>query len=131
MKRFLLVIICLFNIVHAQELSLSTLVTPQNISFDTCTKVFNTDSQNLYYLTIASINANRFQITEMQSKSGYIMFNAVNKPYLAQIVKLDAKSSMLKITASNYYFPPGVVLNIFKYIEVNPALKSVELPIIR
>lgn len=133
MKRFLLTFLLLTNIACAQEVSLSTLVTPQNVSYEQCVKTYNIDLQNLFYLTIASINANRFQITEIQSKSGYILFNAVNKPFLAQVVKLDGKTSMLKITPANnsYYFQPGIVLNIFKYIDVNPTLKNVELPITR
>ena len=45
-----------------EQLSLSTLVTAQNISFENCTKVFNTDNVSLFYLTIAAINANRFAV---------------------------------------------------------------------
>ena len=39
--------------------SLSTLVTPQNVPFEECTKVFNVSADNLFFLAMASINANR------------------------------------------------------------------------
>lgn len=101
--------------------TISTLVTPQNVEFSTCTKEYALNQETLYYLTIAAINANRFEVQELQSKTGYILFRAVNKEFLAAIVKLGVNKSMLKITPTNnnYYFPPGIVLNIFKYIDVN------------
>ena len=45
----------------------------------------------------------------MQSKTGYILFNAVNKEFLASIVNVDNKNTMLKITPANnnYYFCTG------------------------
>lgn len=114
-----------------QSPSLSTLITVQNVPFETCTKIFNIDAENLFYLTIAGINANRFQINEIQSRSGYVLFNAVNKDFLASVIKLDSKTSMLKVTpVSNiYYFQPGIVLNIFRYIELNSGLKPVILKV--
>ena len=101
--------------------SLSTLVTPQNVSFETCTKTFAMNSERLFYLTIASINANRFEIKEVQSKTGYILFSAVGKEFLASVITIDKYRSMLKITPANnnYFFAPGIVLNIYKYIDVN------------
>lgn len=103
------------------EPSISTLVTPQNMAFDDCTNEYNMNQEKLYYLTIAAINENRFEIEELQSKTGYILFKAVNKEFLATVVKLGVNKSMLKITPTNnnYYFAPGIVLNIFKYIDLN------------
>ena len=117
--------------VKSEELSLSTLVTVQNVPFEYCTKFFNTDAESLFYLTIASINANRFRIDEIQSKTGYVLFNAVNKEFLASIIKIDNKHSLLKVTPTNnvYYFQPGIVLNLFKYIEINQLEKPVQLKV--
>lgn len=96
-------------------------VTPQAVDFKVCCKIFHFDSQRLFYLTLASINANRFKIDEIQSKSGYILFTAAHKQFLASVVTIDSKTSMLKITpCSNiYFFPIGIVQNMFKYIELN------------
>lgn len=110
-----------------QPVSLSTLVTVQNVPFEECTKIFNMSAENLFYLTIAGINANRFNIEEIQSKTGYILFNAVNKEFLTSVVKLDSKTSLLRITPTNniYYFQPGIVLNIFRYIDLNNTVRPV------
>ena len=105
----------------AQTMNLSTLITSQNVSYETCTKVFNTNCVSLLYLAISAINANRFTIDEIQSKSGYILFTAVNKQFLAMVSNVNTNQAMLRITPAddNYYFQPGIALNIFKYIELN------------
>ena len=109
-----------------EQMNLSTLITAQNVKYDSCTRVFNIDNINLYYLTIAAINANRFKIEEIQSKSGYVLFTAVNKQFLATVSNVNTNQAMLKIVPAdeNYYFQPGIVLNIFKYIELNLNTKA-------
>lgn len=94
---------------------------PQPVDFEVCCNFFKLDCQNLFYITLAAVNANRFAINEIQSKSGYILFTAAQKQFLARVIKIDSKHSMLKITpCSNvYYFPVGIVQNMFKYIELN------------
>lgn len=110
-------------------MTVQSLVTPQNVDFEYCNKIFNVNSERLFYLTIASINANKFRIDEIQTKSGYILFTAANKQFLANISELDSKRSLLKVTPANniYYFPLGIVVNLFKYIELNTDLQTVEL----
>lgn len=91
------------------------------VSFENCSKTFKLDSQRLFYLTLASVNANRFSIDEIQSKSGYVVFTAAKQQFLASVITIDSQRSMLKITPCNniYYFSIGIVQNIFKYIELN------------
>ena len=110
-------------------MNLSTLVTPQNVPFEHCTRVYPMNAEKLFYMTIASINANRFEPLEMQSKTGYILFNAVNKEFLASIVNVDNKNTMLKITPANnnYYFAPGIISNIYKYIDMYGATPLTEI----
>lgn len=117
--------------VYADDvMTLSTLVTPQNVDFNICTKTYSMPADKLFYLSIASANANRFKIEEIQSKTGYILFTAVNKQYLASVAKVDASHSMLKITPTNnnYFFAPGIVLNFFKYIDINGASPVTTVP---
>ena len=125
-KKFLITMIILVSgsCVFAENgMSLSTLVTPQNIDYNICTRNYILTPEKLFYMAIASINANRFTIDEIQSKTGYILFTAVNKQYLASVVKVDANKSMLRITPTNnnYFFAPGIVLNVFRYIDLNGA----------
>ena len=113
-------------VANVEQMSLSTLITAQNVSYENCFRVFNTDHVTLLYLTIAGINANRFTIDEIQSKSGYVVFTAVNKQFLAMVSNVNTNQAMLRITPldNNYYFQPGIVLNIFKYIEINEKKKA-------
>ena len=46
-----------------------TAVQPQPVDFGVCTKVFKMDNQKLFYITLAGINANRFKIEEIQTKT--------------------------------------------------------------
>ena len=122
--KFILIICVVFvgsfvPVKAAEQMNLSTLITAQTIPYETCTKVFNTDHVSLFHLAIVAINANRFTIDEIQSKPGYILFTAVNKQFLATVVNVNTNQGMLKITPvdNNYFFQPGIVLNVFKYIE--------------
>lgn len=128
-KLILCLCLCLLTcspvMAAGEQMSLSTLITAQNVHFENCYKVFNTDNVSLFHLTIAAINANRFTIDEIQSKSGYILFTAVNKQFLASVSNVNTNQGMLRITPAdnNYYFQPGIILNIFKYIELNLSKK--------
>ena len=105
----------------AQETAKPSPIIPQSVDFNDCNKLFKVNEKILFYLTLAGINANRFEINEIQSKCGYILFTAAKKQFLASIIKIDSKKSMLKITpCSNiYYFPPGIIQNMFKYVDLN------------
>ena len=94
---------------------------PQNISFENCTKMFAVNKEKLFYLTLGAVTANRFGIEEIQTSNGYIIFTVANNKYLATIAGIDANNSILKITPCNniYFFPPGVILGIFKYVGMN------------
>lgn len=108
--------------IEAKPISaIATPVQPQPVSFDSCFKFFRFDSQKLFYLTLASINANHFKVEEIQSKSGYIIFSVSQKNFLASVINIDGKNSGLKITPCNniYVFPVGIIQNMFKYIELN------------
>lgn len=115
-----------------QNVNVNPQILPQAIDFNYCNKIFKIETQKLFYLTLASVNANRFKIEEIKSKSGYILFTVAEKQYLASVIKIDSKNSMLKITPCNniYYFPSGIVQNMFKYIEINANLPIQRLSII-
>ena len=94
---------------------------PQNIMFQNCTKIFAVNKEKLFYLTLSSLSANRFAIDEVQTANGYIIFTVNRNKYLATIASVDSANSILKITPCNnvYNFPPGILLNTFKYIDLN------------
>ena len=62
------------------------LVQPQTIDFNICNKYFKLDNHTLFYLTMSGLNENRFTIDEIKSRSGYILFTAAQKQYLASVI---------------------------------------------
>ena len=124
-KFLLSIIICVFvgNFALSDEMSPAALVTPQNVDYKLCTRTYVMPAEKLFYISIASAKANRFDINEIQSKTAYILFTAAGKQYLASIMKIDNSHSQLKITPvnNNYFFAPGIVLNFFRYIDLNGA----------
>lgn len=99
----------------------TSLTTPQNIAYANCSKMFAVNKEKLFYLTLAAVNANKFEIDEIQTENGYVIFTVAENKYLATIAGIDAQNSILKITPCNdiYFFPPGVFLGMFKYIDLN------------
>ncbi len=106
------------------------MITPQNVDFKICTRNYKVPEEKLFYLAIAAAKANNFEVNEIQSKTGYILFTAAGKQYLASIVKKDSENTLLKITPvnNNYFFAPGIVLNFFRYIDLNGATQITQLP---
>ncbi len=125
-KIFIILGLILFtSSVHAEVVQSQPAQNPatvsQNIAFEDCTKIFGLNQEKLFYITLASISANRFKVEEIQSSNGYIIFSANRNKYLATVGKVDDKNAILKITPCNniYNFPPGVISNVFKYIDIN------------
>ena len=118
---FILALSIILPVFAIEDSSGPSLTTPQNISFETCTKMFAINKEKLFYLTLGAVTANKFAVEEIQTANGYIIFTAANNKYLATIASIDSLNSILKITPCNdiYYFQPGIVMNMFKYIDLN------------
>ena len=97
------------------------ITTPQNIKFEDCINMFPVNKEELFYQTLAAISANKFSIEEIQTANGYVIFSVTNRRYLATVAEINSNNSALKITPCNntYFFPPGIYLNMFKYINMN------------
>lgn len=115
------IILALFLTLSAAWADTTSLTTPQNIAFEDCSKMFAVNKEKLFYLTLGAVSANKFSIDEIQTENGYIIFTAAKNKYLAMIGSIDSANAILKITPCNntYFFQPGVVVNMFKYIELN------------
>lgn len=126
---FLMLILCVPCVMAEEQQPALALVTPQNVDFKLCTRTYLMPAEKLFYMAIASAKENKFTVDEIQSKTGYILFTAVGKQYLASVVKIDNTKTMLKITPTNnnYFFAPGIVLNFFRYIDLNGATPLVTL----
>ena len=117
-------IILLSNYVFAEEfqpVANPSQAAYQNVPYSECTKIFNLDKEKLFYLTLGAINANKYTTDEIQTANGYIMFTVARNKYLATVAEIDNANSILKIAPCNnlYYFPTGILNNIYKFIESN------------
>lgn len=131
-KIIIILILLIFTLpVKAEEqASTVSLITPQTVEFKNCVRNYILPADKLFFMAIASANANNFVVNEIQSKTGYILFTAAGKQYLANVVCVDSNHSQLKITPvnNNYFFAPGIVWNFFRYIDLNGATPMVTLP---
>lgn len=105
----------------SQTTAQPSITTPQNIAYANCTRMFAINKEKLFYLTLGAISANNFTVEEVQTENGYIIFSVEKNNFLATIAGIDAQNSILKITPCNdiYFFPPGIFLNMFRYIDLN------------
>jgi len=107
--------------INPQTTTTPPITAPQKVAFENCTKMFAINKEKLFYLTLGAISANNFIVEEIQTENGYIIFYAAKNKYLATVAGIDGQNSILKITPCNeiYVFPPGVLINMYKYIELN------------
>ena len=91
-----------------------------------CVRTFELPYDKLFYLTLAGLNEYNYKIKEIQTRSGYIIFETGYRKFLASIVYVSSQKSILKITpfSGNYDFNPTVVQNIFNYIDAGVNDKS-------
>lgn len=96
-----------------------------------CIKLYKLPFDKLYFIALSSVNANKYEIVEMQSRNGYIMFKAENKEFLLTVLQKDKDYSFIKLTPcdNNYYFPSNIPQNIFNQIasQFNTEIKEIKL----
>ena len=67
--------VCSFANPPAQTPQSTPLGIPQNVTQPQCVKTFNVGFEKLFLLTEAAISHNNFNIEEIQSQGGYIVFS--------------------------------------------------------
>lgn len=96
-----------------------------------CIKLYKLPFDKLYFIALSSVNANKYEIVEMQSRNGYIIFKAENKEFLLTVLQKDKDYSFIKLTPcdNNYYFPSNIPQNIFNQIasQFNTEIKEIKL----
>jgi len=99
---------------------------PQIVGFNLCSKIYPIKSEKLFCETLSAISANKFTIKEIQSRSGYIIFSCGNKNFIATIASVDETHSIIKISPcdNNYFFPTGIITNIYKYLDMSFNVSS-------
>ncbi len=99
MKKALLIlcIFGLFNAVRANETLLGN-----------CVKEYPINNKELYLNALNAISNNKFELLEIQSKSGLILFQTRRTEYIATVYVTKSGSSEIKILPANSNFSSGV-----------------------
>ena len=87
-----------------------------------CEKTYPISADNLYLLTLSCLNGTgQFEVIEMQSKNGYIVFRVNKKDYIVSISKNGSSSSIIKILPVNSDYSTGTAIQkaVFDTIELN------------
>lgn len=109
MKRIFLILILLF------------FVSVFGFDLEECYKLYSVDSDTLFLNAIAVLNAAPgYTISEIQSKSGYILFFDGSKYYLLTVTRRYKNQSEIKILPQNSDYSAGstVAADVFNLISL-------------
>lgn len=89
-------------------------------NYKDCIRLYKLPFGKLFFLALSSVNANNYEILEMQSRNGYIIFKAEGKEFLLNILAKNKSYSYLKISPcdNNYYFNSKIPYKIFHYVDL-------------
>ena len=107
MKKFIITICILFSCALAGIL-------------DECYKIYPTDADNLFMASLNVLSStNRFEIAEIQTKNGYILFASGAKYYLLTVTRRYKNQSEVKILPQNSDYSQGssVATSIFSLLD--------------
>ena len=116
MKKLALIITLLSSIVFATI-------------FDDSFKIYSVEADNLYMTALSAINSSsRFEVIEMQSKNGYILFLYGSKYYLLTLTKRYQNQTEIKVLPQNSDFSQGseVAQSVFRLIDAKLKLQPME-----
>ena len=122
MKKYFLIFSIIINIMTTHFVFADTpQVTVPPPTFANCQKTFIKQSEPFFYVVLSSLAKNNYKVEEIQSKNGLIIFKVYNKEFLANITKVDFKTTLLKITPvdNSYNFPYYLIENLFKTIDAD------------
>lgn len=133
---FIILVFCCFNIGQAalcEDILEATYAqnAAEYTNYKNCIRLYKLPYEKLYYLALSSIPASKFEIVEMQSRNGYIIFQTDNREFLLSIFKKDKNYTFIRLTPcdNNYYFSPSIVTKIFNYIDIhfNEEVKQLKM----
>ena len=87
---------------------------------DECYKIYPVDADNLFMSALNVLGSNnKFEISEIQTKNGYILFSTGSKYYLLTVTRRYKNQSEVKILPQNSDYSQGssVALAIFNLID--------------
>lgn len=98
----------------------------QGVSFaasylDDSIKNFGVSADNMYLTSLSVLNSLNYEILEIQSASGYILFRTGAKDYIMTVSAITPVTSCIKILPANSIYSTGstVQKTIFDALELN------------
>jgi len=88
---------------------------------DESMKNYGISADNMFLTSLSVLNALNYEILEMQSSSGYILFRTGAKDYILSVTPLSEVTSIVKILPANSVFSTGstVQKTIFTELDTN------------
>ena len=88
---------------------------------DDSSKNFGVSADNMYLTSLSVLNSLNYEIIEIQSKSGYILFRTGAKDYIMTVTALSPVTSNIKILPANNVnsTDTAVQKTIFEQLELN------------
>lgn len=88
---------------------------------DESIKNFGVSADNMYLTSLSVLNSLNYEILEIQSKSGYVLFRAGAKDYILMVSSNTPVTSIIKILPANSIYSTGVEIQktIFAELEAN------------
>lgn len=82
---------------------------------------FGVSADNMYLTSLSVLNVLNYEIIEMQSASGYILFRTGAKDYIITVTALSPVTSNIKILPANSIYSTGSTVQkiIFDELEIN------------
>jgi hypothetical protein len=104
-------------------------VEKQRTTLKQCSETVNINSEQLFYITLTALNKLNYQISEVQSKTGTVIFRAADKEFVVTIANMGGDNTFIKIlpTDSNYNFSPSIIQNVFYFVKANASVKPIIL----
>ena len=112
MKKIILTICFLFSSVFASIL-------------DECYKIYPLDADDLFMASLNVLsNNNKFEISEIQTKNGYILFSTGAKYYLLTVTRRYKNQSEVKVLPQNSDYTQGSSVAIAVFDLLNEEIKK-------
>ncbi len=88
---------------------------------DESSKNFGVSADNMFLTSLSILNDLNYEVIEMQSKSGYILFRTGAKDYIMTVTALTPVTSNIKILPANSIYSTGTAVQktIFEKLEIN------------
>ena len=98
-------------------------------SLEECYKIYSKDADLLFMSALSAINqSNKYEIAEIQSRNGYILFLYGSKYYLLTLTKRYQNQTEIKILPQNSDYLQGsaVAQNVFALIDSQLKSQNME-----